>query len=229
MGVVSTSFRARVRSSIETPVARFFGRLGFSPNALTLIGFGIAAVGAGLAATQNWLLAGLVVGFGAIFDLFDGALARATNKVSKFGAFMDSTFDRAGEAVVFVGIAWGLDVARDIEGSTSGGGILALTALAASLMVSYTRAKSDSLGFTAGTGMASIGLAPREIRVLILVIGLVVTGLAGGVGTMFWPNGAGSTAMFGSLIAITVLATITTIQRIYFVYQQSKSTNQEDI
>src|SRR5688572_14550292 len=99
MSVVSGSFRARVRSSIEAPVARFFGRLGFSPNALTLIGFGIAVIAAWLATSEMWLVAGLVVAFGAVFDLFDGALARATNRTSRFGAFLDSTLDRAGEAV----------------------------------------------------------------------------------------------------------------------------------
>ena len=112
MSVVSSSFRTRVRSSIERPVAGIFGRLGLTPNALTLIGFGIAVIGAWLAAAQMWLVAGLVVAFGAIFDLFDGALARATNKVSKFGAFLDSTMDRAGEAVVYGGVALGLLTAR---------------------------------------------------------------------------------------------------------------------
>src|SRR5688500_15414056 len=108
MTVVSPSFRARVRQGIERPVASFFGRLGLTPNALTLIGFGIAVVGGVLAAMQLWLIAGLVVAFGAVFDLFDGALARATNKTSNLGAFLDSVFDRAGEAVVYIGIAVGL-------------------------------------------------------------------------------------------------------------------------
>lgn len=223
MSVESASFRARVRASIEDPVGRVFGRLGFTPNALTLIGFGIAVVAAWAASQQAWLAAGLLVAFGAVFDLFDGALARATNTTSKFGAFMDSTFDRAGEAVVYLGIAWGLGV-RDIEGVASGGQVLAMAAMAASFMVSYTRAKSESLGFASGKGMANIGLAPREVRLVILVLGLVLTGLAGGVGTRFYPNSAGATAMFGSLAVIAILATLTTIQRILFVYRQSKST-----
>ena len=223
MTVISASFRQRVRSSIERPVAGIFGRLGFSPNALTVVGFGIAVVGAYFAARQSWLFAGLIVGFGAIFDLFDGALARATGKVSKFGAFLDSTFDRLGESVVFIGIAWGLDVTSDIEGATSGGGILAITAMAASLMVSYVRARAEGLGFSPGKGMASVGFAPREVRMLILVIGLVLTGLTGGVGTMYYPNEAASIAMYGSLIAITALSILTVIQRILFTYRQSKS------
>src|SRR5512141_3135141 len=107
MSVVPATFRSRVRAGVE-PIARLFGRVGLTPNMLTLIGFAIAIVGAWLASTQAWLLAGLVVAFGAIFDLFDGALARATNRTSNFGAFFDSTMDRAGEAVVYIGVAWGL-------------------------------------------------------------------------------------------------------------------------
>jgi phosphatidylglycerophosphate synthase len=219
MSVVSSSFRSRVRASIEGPVAGVFGRLGLTPNALTLIGFGIAVVGAILAATQSWLLAGLVVAFGAIFDLFDGALARATNKVSKFGAFLDSVFDRAGEAAVYMGITFGTLVADYQVGAMA-----TVLAMAASFMVSYTRAKSESLGFSTGSGMANIGLAPREVRTVILTAGLILSGLLlpNDDSRYSWRVGVG-----GSMGLIALLATLTTIQRILFVYRQSKSTNQE--
>jgi len=224
--VISASFRQRFRATIEAPVARVFVRTGLSPNALTLIGFAIAVVAAVAAAQHAWLVAGLLVAFGAVFDLFDGALARATGKTSKFGAFLDSTMDRAGEGIVYIGIAWGLG--WTVEGGPIGfHEMFPIAALAASFMVSYTRAKSESLGFSSGTGMANVGLAPREVRLGILVVGLVLTGLAGGPGEMFWPNTAGDIAMFGSLGLIVLLATITTIQRIYFVYRQSQSTRQE--
>src|SRR5687768_17474071 len=103
MSVVPTSFCSRVRENGE-PIARLLGRVGLTPNALTLLGFGIAVVGAYFAPVESWLIAGLVVAFGAIFDLFDGALARATNKTSNCGAFRDSTMDRAGEGVIYIGI-----------------------------------------------------------------------------------------------------------------------------
>lgn len=236
MSVLSPSFRARVRSSIETPVANVFGSLGLTPNALTLIGFGIAVVAAWFAALEAWLIAGLLVAFGAVFDLFDGALARATNKTSKVGAFLDSVFDRAGEAVVYIGIAFGLfaptfvDTIRlSIEYGnvyTDAGAFWAILAMASSFMVSYTRAKSESLGFSSGSGMASVGLAPREVRVVILTIGLVVAGLGGAMtanfGDTYW-----WWTLVASLVLITILATVTTIQRILFVYRQSKSNNQE--
>ncbi len=222
-------------------MARVFVRTGLSPNALTVIGFAIAVVGAGLAAAQSWLLAGLIVAFGAVFDLFDGALARATGKTSKLGAFLDSTFDRAGEAVVYIGTAIGA-LAAGIEVVA----VLAACAMAAAFMVSYTRAKSESLGFSSGTGMASVGVAPREVRTALLVAGLIVMAFLGGIGP--WTTScspvllsanregglcavdhfqAADIVLGGTLGLIAVLATITTIQRIYFVYRQSQSTKQE--
>jgi phosphatidylglycerophosphate synthase len=214
---VPADLRARVRAGVE-PMARGFARVGLTPNALTLIGFGIAVVAAYAAAQEAWLAAGLLVAFGAIFDLFDGALARATGKVSRFGAFLDSTFDRLGEAIVYLGIAWGLGH-RDIEGMAIGGQLWPVAAMASSFMVSYVRARAEGLGFSSGTGMASVGLAPREVRVVVVVLGLVLTGLTGtGFGAM---RSSGTTALFGALGLITILATIATIQRILFVYRQS--------
>jgi archaetidylinositol phosphate synthase len=214
--VVPPTFRARARGAAE-PVAKIFGRVGLTPNMLTLIGFGISLVAAAFAARQDWLLAGLLAGFGAIFDMFDGALARATNTTSRLGAFLDSTFDRAGEAVVYLGIAWGA-LAADRPGHAG----LAMAAMAAAFMVSYTRAKSESLGFTPGTGMANVGLAPREVRTVIVVVGLIATGFFGGLGSRQDANQSGALALGLSLGLITFLATITTIQRIYHVYQQAK-------
>jgi Phosphatidylglycerophosphate synthase len=219
MSVIPASFRSRVRAGVE-PIARLFGRVGLTPNMLTLIGFGIAIVGAWLAATQAWLLAGLVVAFGAIFDLFDGALARATNRTSNFGAFLDSTMDRAGEAVVYIGIAIGLADVGLIAGPQ-----VATAAMAAAFLVSYARARSESLGFSSGAGMASVGLAPREVRVAILTIGLIVGGYLVEPVRQFAPPWW--IVIVGALALITVLATITTIQRILFTYNQSRSNQQE--
>jgi CDP-diacylglycerol--glycerol-3-phosphate 3-phosphatidyltransferase len=219
---VSPELRARVRGLL-TPVAVGLGRLGLSPTALTVIGFLIACVAAVAAAAQAWLAAGLLVVFGGVFDLFDGALARATGRVSKLGAFMDSTLDRGGEVVVYLGISWGCLAAGFDEGA-----FLAAAAMGAALMVSYTRAKAESLGFTPGTGMANVGLAPREIRIVILALGLALAGATGGVSFASdlggWSTGA--YLVWGALIVIAVLATITTIQRIVHAFGQASNEQQ---
>jgi phosphatidylglycerophosphate synthase len=234
--LVSPATRDRVRG-IAIPFAAFLGRLGLTPNGLTVIGF-IGTCFAALAAGSGWWLASaiLVLAFG-IFDLFDGTLARVSGRVSRFGAFLDSTLDRAGEAIVYIGIAFGC-----LQAQFAFGALLAATAMGTAFMVSYTRAKSESLGFTPGTGMANVGLAPREVRIVILVAGLILAGLAGD----FLPNSfcmpdpffpdvsncvfaftptlyfTGSEFIGSALGLITILAGITTIQRMVHVRAQAR-------
>jgi len=230
--IVSPGTRQRVRD-LATPIATALGRLGLTPNALTLIGFLGTCVAAFAAASQWWLAAGVLVLVFGIFDLFDGTLARATGQTSRLGAFLDSTFDRAGEAIVYIGIAAGSLVAGFPLGA-----VLAASAMAAAFMVSYTRAKAESLGFSTGTGMASVGLAPREVRLAILSIGLIWTDLwlplvppapctETGPGLrvcadIFYAHPFGSNVLAVTLASITVLATVTTIQRILHVRAQSR-------
>lgn len=201
--LVSPSTRARVRG-LATPIATGLGRLGLSPNALTLIGFVGTCAAAGAAARQWWLAAAILVLAFGIFDLFDGTLARATGRATKLGAFLDSTFDRAGEAIVYVGI-----VAGCLDAGFTLGAILAPAAMGTAFMVSYVRAKAESLGFASGTGMANVGLAPREVRIVILVVGLLVAA-AGSLG-----------GLAIALATIAVLAAFTTIQRTYHVLMQT--------
>ena len=220
--IVSAGTRERVRG-MATPIATALGRLGLTPNALTVIGFLGTCVAALAAATQWWIAAGvLVLAFG-IFDLFDGTLARATGRATRLGAFLDSTFDRAGEAIVFLGIAIGLVAAGFPEG-----GWLAAAAMGAAFMVSYTRAKSESLGFTPGTGMANVGLMPREVRIVVLGLGLMlatgpiyeappVNAVCGG--PCDFPQGGSITA---ALLIITIGSVVTTIQRVLHVRSQAK-------
>jgi CDP-diacylglycerol--glycerol-3-phosphate 3-phosphatidyltransferase len=220
--IVSPTARQRVRD-LATPVATALGRLGLTPNALTVMGFLGTCVAALAAANQWWLAAGVLVLVFGIFDLFDGTLARATGQASKLGAFLDSTLDRAGEAIVYIGIAAGC-----LAAEFSFGALLAAAAMAAAFMVSYTRAKSESLGFTSGTGMGNVGVAPREVRVAILGLGLLVTAGFGGdvMGHMLTTGDpvaeAAGFALAASLVLITILATLTTIQRMVHVLDQSR-------
>lgn len=223
--IVSPELRAKIRGLI-TPLALGLARVGLTPNALTLIGFLIACVAAVAAGAQAWLLAGFLVIFGGLFDLLDGAVARATNKVSKLGAFLDSTFDRWGEGIVYVGIAWGA-----LEVGLSRTIILATVAMTSAFMVSYTRAKAENMGFTSGAGMAAVGLAPREVRIVILTLGLIAAGLLPGLpidtdqpGAMAYPLSA--LALEAALGLIAVLATITTIQRIIHTVRQASGQQQ---
>ena len=221
---ISNDSRTRIKKVFE-PIALGMGRLGLTRDALTLIGFAITVAGAILISQQLWLAGGLVVLLGGVFDMFDGTLARATGRVSNLGAFMDSVFDRAGEVVVYIGLVAGLQSVGTLDGT-----LLAAAAMGSAVMVSYTRAKSEGLGFTQGTGMAAIGIMPREVRLVILSVGLILAGVLGTgpdnrscpdcAGTMAFPLGV--FALFGSLAIIIVGATVTTIQRILYVRNQAK-------
>lgn len=220
---LSNESRDRVKHAF-LPVALAMGRAGLTPDALTLIGFVITVMGAVLLSQQLWLAGGLVVFGGGVFDMFDGTLARATGKASKLGAFLDSVFDRWGEGIVYLGLIAGL-----VASGWAGAPLYAAAALVGAFMVSYARAKAEGLGFSPGTGMAAVGVMPREVRLVILTIGLVVGGLFGT--TMIVPDGglAGGAALpFGILVIeialalIAVGATITTIQRILHVRNQAR-------
>jgi phosphatidylinositol phosphate synthase len=214
--LVSPATRERVRD-LATPIAIALGRLGLTPNALTLIGFGGTCVAAYAAANQWWLAAGILVLVFGVFDLFDGTLARATGRATKLGAFLDSTFDRAGEGIVFLGILGGLAWSNG-----GGGALLAGAAMLASFLVSYTRAKSESLGFTPGTGMAAVGLLPREVRIAVLTLGLVLAGVLGTAPVGDGEVPTGTAALLIALGVVTVGATITVIQRVLHVRAQAK-------
>jgi CDP-diacylglycerol--glycerol-3-phosphate 3-phosphatidyltransferase len=228
---ISNDSRTRIKGAFE-PIALAMGRAGLTPDALTLIGFAITVVGAVMVSQQVWLLGGIVVFVGGGFDLLDGTLARATGKVSRLGAFMDSVFDRWGEALVYLGI---VVAGSDFAGSGSLA-VLAAFAMGSAFMVSYTRAKSEGLGFTAGTGMAAIGIMPREVRLVILSLGLVLTGVAGTANPLLvlksftLPGGvvelalpwAGEMWLAVALLIIAIGATITTIQRILHVRSQAR-------
>ncbi len=201
---VSAELRDRMRGS-AAPFATALGRLGLTPNVLTLSGFVISCAAAGLAGVQLWLAAGVVSVLGAVFDMLDGALARATGRTSKLGGFLDSTFDRWGEAVVYAGITAG-----GVYASAPGVALLAVLAMSSAFMVSYTRAKAESLGFR-----GEVGIAPRPERIVILAAGLGAAGLTGGPAHGAW--------LQASLAIIFVLSTITTIQRIWYVRSQAAS------
>lgn len=204
---------------MAVPVAVALGRIGLTPNALTVIGFAGMVAAAVAAAYQLWIVAGiLVIAFG-IFDLFDGALARATGRASKFGAFLDSTLDRTGESLVLVGVAVGY------AASGFAGWGVALAGLAATFasVVTYTRAKAESLGVH-----GEVGIAPRPERLVILAVGLIGGGLVwpsidtssceGCAGGAAYPPGV--IVIQAALALIALLSAITIVQRLIHVKHQ---------
>jgi CDP-diacylglycerol--glycerol-3-phosphate 3-phosphatidyltransferase len=213
--LVSNETRDRLRG-VARPIALAFGRLGLTPNALTVIGFAGTCVAAIAAAAQWWLAAGiLVIAFG-IFDMFDGALARAQGKTSRFGAFLDSTLDRTGESLVLAGVAYGAAVA----GAAVVAG-LAATAIAFASVVTYARAKAEIYGLK-----GDVGVAPRPERLVILTIGLVLGGV------LSWNPSAdiakGDVWLGIAVGLITVLSAITVVQRMLVVRRQLGETTAQE-
>ena len=189
---------------VELPGARIFRSLGFSPNTITLLGFGICVVAAYLV-SSGWLLAGGIVFLaGGGLDLFDGALARMTGRASSFGALLDSVFDRLGEAGLFVGMAV-FALQAGLNGEFSDGFlrfyiIVLLLALIFSQGVSYLRARGEGLG-----AFTRSGLMTRTERVIILGVGLVVDGVSG-FSVMPWV-----------LSAIALVSCFTLFQRMFTI------------
>jgi CDP-diacylglycerol---glycerol-3-phosphate 3-phosphatidyltransferase len=209
---VSPATRDRVRG-LAVPIALALGRLGLTPNGLTILGFVGTCVAAVAAGSEQWVLAGILVIVFGVFDLFDGALARATGKASKFGAFLDSTLDRTGENLVLAGVAVGCAQAEFPVGV-----MLAVLAMAFASVVTYARAKAEVVGLH-----GEVGIAPRPERLVILAVGLVIGGL-GEVG-LRWDGFdirllPGSIPLALALGLIAGLSAITVLQRILHVKRQ---------
>ena len=155
-------------TKVVTPVAKLLLRLGVSPDAVTLVGTLGVAFGALFFFPRGDLLAGVLFITAFVFsDLLDGTMARMTERSSRWGAWLDSTLDRVGDAAVFGGIAlWYAGDGDDLLLVS-----LSLYGLASGAVVSYARARAEGLGMT-----AAVGVTERADR---LVVVLVATGLDG--------------------------------------------------
>jgi CDP-diacylglycerol--glycerol-3-phosphate 3-phosphatidyltransferase len=219
---ITPAFRDRVRAW-AVPVALALGRIGMTPNRLTVLGFAGTCVAAIAVAAGSWRLGGILVLVFGIFDMFDGALARATGRVTRFGSFLDSTLDRLGENLVLAGIVVG--AARLDFGEAA---VFAALAMAVGSMVTYTRAKAEAIGVH-----GEVGVAPRPERLILLAGGLFLAGVGGELGPASGPI-PGGYACAGSCIEaggvylmialglLIVFSTITVLQRILHVRAQAK-------
>ncbi|MBV9326606.1 MAG: CDP-alcohol phosphatidyltransferase family protein [Chloroflexi bacterium] len=149
--------------------ALFLGRLGLTPNALTVIG-ALLAASVGILIAQGWfIVSGVCLWLFSAADTLDGALARATNRVSVFGAFLDSVCDRCAEAAIFLGLVWWYQSTSNTRGV-----VLAYLALVGSLMVSYARARAEGVGVQ----IAEVGWFQRPERIIALGVGLLAAAFA---------------------------------------------------
>ena len=189
-----TAWLRRHTGATVNRVAQGFVRLGLTPNGLTIIGLLLSAISAMLAAQGKTVEAGLLYLLSGPFDALDGAVARASGKASPFGAILDSTLDRYGEAFLLTGIGY-----NAFRGHDGVGLVLCFVTLLGAVMVSYTRARSEGLGID-NKG----GLLTRVERMILLGIGLLV-----GLHIL-------------ALWALAVMTHITVGQRLWRVYRASQ-------
>ncbi len=191
------TFTERVKARSEPfflPLVRLLSRLRVHPSTVSVAGF-IGVVLAGVILALGHLrLGGLLLALFGPLDAVDGMLARKTNQVSTFGAFLDSTLDRYAEIALFLGLTYYF-----LRLGNQWGVILCLLTLTGSLMVSYTRARAEGLGLS-----CKVGLFTRFERLLVLTVGLVFGGL------------------IPILALLSLLTHFTALQRILHVRRQSR-------
>jgi len=163
-GVISELIGQQIRGYM-LGVGRRLARLGLSPNLLTLVGLLLNVAVAFVIGSGEPRLGGVLLLVASAFDMLDGAVARATDSVTRFGGFLDSTLDRYSEVVIFGGLLFYLLRTPDAEI----GSILIFVSVSGSLLISYARARAESAGYG-----ASVGLVARPERVILLAICLLI-------------------------------------------------------
>lgn len=198
-------------TKVFDPVINLLLRWGVSPDLVTVVGTAGVVFGAVVFFPRGQLLVGVLVITAFVFsDLIDGTMARRSGKVSPFGAFLDSTLDRIGDAAIFGGLAMYFVGPGDNDWLAA----LAIYCLTMGSVTSYARARAEALGYT-----AKVGIAERADR---LVAVLVVTGLA----DILNLAGVGDRALWlipAVLAVLAVASTITVVQRILVVRAQART------
>ncbi len=195
----TTRFEAWVRRRAEDLMSAI-GRVPLTPNQVTVVGFGLTVAASVLIAFGQLRWAGVVLIFAGTCDILDGALARSTHKSYAYGAFLDSTLDRYSEGAIYLGLAAYFVSAG---GSLERWLVLAtFAALAGSFLVSYVRARAQSLGFSCETGLFA-----RPERVVVTVIGLIFGGVV----------------LYAVIFLLAALTNLTALQRIREVWLQGRA------
>jgi CDP-diacylglycerol--glycerol-3-phosphate 3-phosphatidyltransferase len=194
-----SEFRKILASYFTRSVVGLLAKTPLTPNTITWIGF-VVTVGAGaLIVTGHLFAAGFVVLAAGFFDILDGALARQTNRVTRFGGVLDSTLDRLAEAVILIGLL----VVYAREQAVAKVTLVSVT-LIGSQLVSYVRARAEGLGLK-----CEIGIFTRAERVVLLSLGLLLSQF--------------DHALIIVLAIILVFSYVTVGQRLFYVWQQTKN------
>lgn len=168
IGVGKAAWQEGARS-LAGPLVSVLARAGVTPTAVTLLGLGLNVAAAIVIGSGRAALGGGVLLLAAVCDGLDGALARRTARVTRFGAFLDSTIDRIDETAVLAGMAFFFFRVDGLDAPFWG--VLVLVALGGSLITSYTRARAEGLGLE-----CKVGWFERPERVAVTVLGLFVGG-----------------------------------------------------
>jgi len=146
---LSVVARAGIARAVD-PVAGALLRIGISPDAVTVLGtIGVLVGACGFGARGHFIAGTVIVTLSAFTDLIDGAMARKLGRTGKFGAFIDSTMDRVADGSIFAAVAYWLGTQHRTWGAAA-----ALICLVAGQVVSYAKARAESLGMTANVGVA---------------------------------------------------------------------------
>lgn len=185
--------------NIARKAAQIFVKTPITPNMLTLFGFVLNSAVAVLLATQHLVAGGVMIIFAGLFDVLDGALAKITNRVSRFGGFLDSVVDRYSEAATLFGLLLYYYLKPNQGGLLEI--VLIYVTLVGSMMISYTRARADALNIA-----NEVGLMARPERIALLAIGLLFN----------------SFLLLPILWVLAIGTQITALQRIIYVWQFTK-------
>lgn len=188
------ALRRAISNPLTGPIARFIARSGIHPNLISGLGLLLSFLAGAGAAIGQFILAAILVVVSGIFDLLDGAVARASNKISRFGGVLDSTLDRLGEAALLLGLL--VFYVREVSVV---GILLVNISLVTSGLVSYIKARAEGAGVS-----CPVGLFTRAERIILLALGLF----------------AGQVIII--LAVISFFSLITAVQRLLYVWQQMR-------
>ncbi len=159
-------FKQRARDQVR-PLVLTLDRLGATPLGVSLVGLAITALAGWMVAKGGLFFGAIVFLVGSAFDMLDGDLARLQGTVSRRGAFLDSCFDRLGEAFLFAGLTWYF--ASLSSGPDRLALVLVLATAVGSLTTSYVRARAEGVGET-----CQVGFLQRTERVILLTVGVLL-------------------------------------------------------